>query len=243
MMDGTAITKIAELGQEALKADACLVTVGDRTFSTVPLQHLPPKPEYDPSPLPFNTLQALAEYVKANRDAIELERCILHVASPTVVHLYGPLIGEKRQRFLYATAVCKNLVEKWTGQYHSQEEFIVALQARFLPTLDRAAVLELISKLKSEATLETEDNGVTQVATARAGVHLAKQVTVPNPVTLVPWRTFREVDQPESVFVLRVQEGPRCALFEADGGAWELAAVRNVAAWLAANTSGLPVLR
>ena len=47
-----------------------------------------------------------------------------------------------------------------------------------------------------------------------------------------------EVDQPVSPFVLRLRGGgngslPSCALFEADGGKWRLAAIENVKAWLA----------
>ena len=47
-------------------------------------------------------------------------------------------------------------------------------------------------------------------------------VKVPNPVTLRPFRTFIEVEQPESKFIFRMREGGRCAIFEADGahGSW-----------------------
>ena len=51
-------------------------------------------------------------------------------------------------------------------------------------------------------------------------------------VKLKPYRTFSEVDQPESEFLLRLSEGARVALYEADGGAWTLQARRNVADYL-----------
>lgn len=54
-------------------------------------------------------------------------------------------------------------------------------------------------------------------------------------MTLKPYRTFREMDQPESPFVLRVwkdNEGVRLAVFEADGGAWKIKARENAAARL-----------
>jgi 16S rRNA U1498 N3-methylase RsmE len=34
--------------------------------------------------------------------------------------------------------------------------------------------------------------------------------------------------QPESDFVFRMKDGPRCALFEADGGAWQNEAIDNI---------------
>jgi len=54
----------------------------------------------------------------------------------------------------------------------------------------------------------------------------------------MPFRTFREVLQPASPFVLRVQAGaqgglPTVGLFEADGGAWRLSAVEGIRGWLA----------
>jgi hypothetical protein len=52
-------------------------------------------------------------------------------------------------------------------------------------------------------------------------------------VKLAPFRTFRELKQPESEFVFRVHPGGTCSLNEADGGAWKIAAVNAIADWLA----------
>ena len=57
-------------------------------------------------------------------------------------------------------------------------------------------------------------------------------VPVPNPVALVPFRTFIEVEQPESKFVFRVKDGPQMGLFEADGGEWRLAAMLRIKEYL-----------
>lgn len=244
MIDGPAVNAIADLARRGQLVGELLTQVDGHTMSTVALHHVPPKSEPEPTALAFGSLQALADYVRENRDGLDLKTCVLHVGSPTSVRLLGPLTGEKRQRFTYAAASCRNLMDQWLGQYHGQEDFVVAMQSRFTPEMDRASVLSVVSKLKEEQSLETEDDGVSQRATARAGVHLAQQVTVPNPVKLSPFRTFREVEQPASSFVLRVTKGPRCALFEADGGAWELAAVDHVALWLRTSVTdlGIPVL-
>ena len=62
---------------------------------------------------------------------------------------------------------------------------------------------------------------------------MAMEMVVPNPVLLKPYRTFIEVQQPESAFIFRMQDGPRAALFEADGGAWRIEAMENIRAYLA----------
>ena len=54
---------------------------------------------------------------------------------------------------------------------------------------------------------------------------------LPNPVTLRPFRTFTEVEQPASSFVFRAKQkdgGMEFMLVEADGGAWRGEAMRNI---------------
>ena len=55
---------------------------------------------------------------------------------------------------------------------------------------------------------------------------------MPNPVELAPYRTFPEVEQPISKFIFRMQEGPRAALYEADGGAWRNKAILSIKEYL-----------
>ncbi|GET15220.1 hypothetical protein SN4111_14820 [Ligilactobacillus agilis] len=54
----------------------------------------------------------------------------------------------------------------------------------------------------------------------------------PNPVLLAPYRTFIEVKQPENKFIFRMKDGPRGAIFEADGGAWRNQAILNIKTFL-----------
>ena len=58
---------------------------------------------------------------------------------------------------------------------------------------------------------------------------------------LTPLRTFYEVEQPTSPFVLRFNEDAEAALFEGDGGAWQLRAVENIKNWLTAQLIGCNV--
>ena len=48
-----------------------------------------------------------------------------------------------------------------------------------------------------------------QKVAARTGFATTGLAAVPNPVTLKPFRTFVEVPQPASEFVLRLKEGAR----------------------------------
>jgi len=76
------------------------------------------------------------------------------------------------------------------------------------------------------------DDGVSQSITVKGGVARRENVEVPNPVILAPYRTFPEIEQPESRFIFRMRTGPQAALYEADGGAWRNEAMARIKDWL-----------
>lgn len=55
-------------------------------------------------------------------------------------------------------------------------------------------------------------------------------------ISLRPYRTFLEVEQPESKFIFRIREGangePSFKLVEADGGLWKYKAVTSIKDYL-----------
>lgn len=178
------------------------------------------------------SLGALRDYLTANRDTLTLETLVVHVVSPQVVRLSGPLQERARNRESYLEATAHNLLDTFVGRFLSQEEFIIGLQTRFVGAVDRDKVLALASTMTTEAVSTSSDDGFGQTVSAKAGVALKSTVPVPNPVTLRPFRTFREIEQPDSLFVLRVSPRSELGLFEADGGAWRLEAVERIARWL-----------
>ena len=88
----------------------------------------------------------------------------------------------------------------------------------------------------------TLDDGVTQAVTVKKGIAAVENVTLPNPVTLRPYRTFTEVEQPASQFVFRAAEGPEFMLVEADGGAWKHEAMQNIKKFMEFEVPGLAVI-
>lgn len=118
------------------------------------------------------------------------------------------------------------------GRFLSSEQFNIMLQSNFIDDNDRGTLLEFASALKIENGAEIEDNGVSQVATVKTGVASLAKGKAPNPVTLRPYRTFSEVEQPASLFVFRIDKQANMALFEADGKRWIADAVGNIAAYL-----------
>lgn len=119
--------------------------------------------------------------------------------------------------------------------WNDYENAMIAFRSRFKQTEDIEYLLSILSRISDENSITSEDNGVTQKVEARAGIALAMKETVRPRVTLAPFRTFLEVDQPESEFLLRLREGRQIGLFEADGGMWKLQAKSNIKDYLEKN--------
>lgn len=118
------------------------------------------------------------------------------------------------------------------NQEMSQERAVVELQSLYAVTPDRDYLLSLLSRIDVNQGVSSVDNGISQEVSVRTGAVLKEQQTVQPIVRLQPYRTFLEVEQPASDFLLRLDKEGRPALYEADGGAWKLEAKRNIAAYL-----------
>lgn len=106
------------------------------------------------------------------------------------------------------------------------------LQARVVQSANRDLVLRFVGTMRDEQSNQTADDGFSQRVTVRTGVAQVGDVTIVNPVYLAPRRTFPEIDQPESPYILRLREGPQAALFRADDQAWRVEAIASIGAWL-----------
>lgn len=200
---------------------------GIGTFSTVDISEIKaPKPKI----IGLNTLTSLVDYVKNNVDKVQ-GKLIIEVSDPQGVRVYSPLRNDmERNQYVVARPMIASEISY--GRFYDREEFNIALQSRFIETSDRDLIIEYISAIQEDEGIETIDNGIGQVTTVKTGVTTVGKAVVPNPVVLKPYRTFLEVDQPESSFVFRIKKGPNCALFEADGGAWKNQAILNIKEYL-----------
>lgn len=185
-----------------------------------------------------HTLTGLKDYLVANKDALDPGNIIVRVVSPLEVAVMSALDLSYRDREYFIKAECEASKFHF-GNFYDLESFNIALQSMFVQTDVSRALLMQVGSISNDSSVNHADDGVSQQITVKAGVRLVKNTIAMNPVLLRPYRTFREVEQPESNFVFRLRKGgdsaPSCGLFEADGGAWENAAILSIAAWLKAN--------
>jgi hypothetical protein len=232
--DGTFVKEVAALaqpqiqkltrGQYAFMAGDKLQLVGEQLLA-------------EPVTLDVSTLDAVVQaYVGFGEDDMP---CMVQVVSPAEVRLIDPSVGEEKQQFIYVRAKAQT-PELSLGRYLPMDQFIIQLQTLFGVTEDRRRVLQFVGGMTAGLAAEIADDGVSQSVTTRKGLTRAGEpVKFDNPVLLEPFRTFSEVEQPISAFVLRLQQqksgeeySANAALIEADGGAWRREAIASIGAWL-----------
>ncbi|MCM3111652.1 hypothetical protein [Lederbergia lenta] len=201
--------------------------IGEETFST---QQLHKVDEPTPKTLQVHSLSGLVEYLTSKFDGDV--PVMVHVESPTEVICFTNLNGNKKRNYvLQAEAMIPTYR---FDSFYDSENFNIKMQSAFVNSEDKDIILKVVGNIKEEAVNTVGDDGISQSVVAKTGVATVSTVLVPNPVSLAPYRTFIEVEQPTSDFIFRMKNGPSCALFEADGGAWKLQAMGNIKDYLLA---------
>ncbi len=190
--------------------------------------------EWNPKaqPVKMSTLTSLIDYIKSETD--KMDDMIVHVVSPLEVRLFSALDEDRIRETL--VAVEGQVPAFKYGSYMGHEEFLIALQSKFIENADRALLLKFAGTVENGTVSNYGDDGISQKATVSKGIASKEACIVPNPVNLRPFRTFIEVEQPASDFVFRMRDdgrdGVQCAIFEADGGAWKNQAMDSIKEYL-----------
>ncbi len=206
-------------------------------YATKSITRLEPPKLYAPNTVNLATLTGLVEFCINHKEQKGPEDpAVIYIAGPTVVNLYSEPFGPQKQRTYFVKCAFEELLGTSFkfGQFYEKEAFNIGLQSLFEPTPERDEILALISSIKKDSSAEWTDNGVSQSVIAKTGIARVGEAKVPNPVLLSPFRTFREIEQPVSPFILRIRDsdGPECALYEGDGGRWKLIAIQTIKEYL-----------
>lgn len=184
-----------------------------------------------PNTLPLHSLDALVKLVRTEASRAESP---LYITIPDhlTVRCFGqPQPDARYFRQFYYEAHATD-VPGWGEKVQlGFEEAQIAMRTRFQETADTVYALKLLSDICCGAKVVYNDNGIATTVTTQKGVALQSNEQIRPIITLKPYRTFQEVEQPESIFLIRVNE--RGITFtEADGGMWKLKARQTVKAFL-----------
>ena len=233
-MDKATIDKIEELAMQNRT-----VEVDGQVFSEHEL-----KPVYFTpcaERLTVHSLLGFCTYINNGFDGLAKDDVMVVVSGINRAQLVSKLFGKDKSRETFIAAELCEVEEFPFEEFMPQEEFAIKFRSLFVPSTknDTNYVLSFVSKLYGGTSVTTEDDGITQqvgVSRGMSGKFAARESAKPI-VKLAPYRTFREIEQPESEFLLRMRldgnDTPRVALFEADGGAWRITAMRRIAEYIA----------
>lgn len=191
-----------------------------------------------PDTLHLNSLEALVKLVKTEAASKESPLYIT-VPSCLEVQCFGQPQDDKcyhRQMYYKVDATD---VPGWGDSVKlSFDQAAVALQTRFQDSADRIYTIQLLSNITTGAKVTYADNGIATSIVTSKGVSLQQNSTIKPLVKLRPYRTFQEIEQPEGLFLIRIDE--RGITFtEADGGMWKLEARKTIAKYLENNLKDL----
>ena len=170
-----------------------------------------------PDTVPLHSLDSIVKMIRT--EAIHLAdvntpALFVNIPSPTNVVCFSQPDYEQR---------CHRTV------YYSAAQ--IALRTRFQETPDSLYAMKLVNDISLGAKVIYNDNGVATTVTTQKGVALQTNEQIRPIVKLRPYRTFQEVEQPESTFLIRINDRG-ISFIEADGGMWRLTARNTIKAFL-----------
>lgn len=242
MIDGEGIEKIVGLTMKSLE-----------TKEIGGLPYLPVKPHLvaPPEVAPLNMMSLSSLVLFADKADLKPESNVFHIESPTRVRIVSIGYNTFMQRQCLGVAdVTEQVSNNFDyGCEHNLEDFIIALKSGFQETENLNKIIEMVSQIRISDDDEIEDDGITQRVSAKAGIVLRSKIELPNPVELVPFRSFPEVELPPEKFVFRVSKrGDRYSdnkasfrLFKSKSMAWQLDCVEKIKTFLT-DAGSLPVI-
>ena len=177
----------------------------------------------------IHTLKGFTDFVKH-----EKKEGVVIVKDYDSVVFASPIEKNMKRNIFVRCELIKPEREFRFGNFYDSEEFIIKLKSLFSETESQRKLLSFASKLCIDNSIDIEDDGVSQKATVKKGMSgaLKEQQQAPSIVSLSPFRTFLEIEQPKSDFLFRMKayedRVPTCALFEADGGRWKLDTILSI---------------
>lgn len=225
------VEKIAEMAENKTHE------INGEFYSDKPIYRIENK-KYTPSAAHFNSLESIVKMIKTEVIKARALPIIVQISGHDSVQVFTTYDEDYDRDFLYGSTADACHIG-CIGSFTEHESAMIMLKSLFKETPDLEYVLQLLTKITEESSVSSNDNGLTQTVEAKKGISLLEKVSVKPRVSLKPYRTFLEVEQPESEFLLRVSEGGKIALFEADGGMWKILAKRNIKEYFSFELSDL----
>lgn len=220
-MDNTAIREIAKMSEpHIIENNGFMYT--DKNLEVIEAPRV--------FAIKVSTLSSLVELLLIESEAF-YDPILVQIENPTKISVHCGINKADRSRECpYVAEFCP--VGFDFGYWMSYEKMMIALKSKFVETSELLDVVKLLGTITEENNMKIEDDGFTQTVTVKKGIALKDNKVINPRVTLTPYSTFNEIEQPQREFLLRLDGNGNAALFEADGGAWKLEACERIAHYL-----------
>lgn len=202
----------------------------------------PVKPAH-PAPLGLSTLAGVVDLSKSiGRDHL------IHIQGHDKVAVISDLDEGWLERHNFALATAQPCAFPFDRML-DVEQFVINVQLHFEASPAKDAILAFVSHLSANEVRLASDDGLSQTAVIRTEIGRKENATIAPIQHLRPFRTFREIEQPEGEFLLRLHPGrgelPQVALYQAEGAAWRDQAIESINEYLALHlqADGIVILR
>ena len=200
-------------------------SINNETYSDKPLNLI--RKEYKlPNTIHVSGLDGICQLIKKEIGDFGGKNLFVEVVDYNIVKVFTAYIEDFNRAWLYeAHADAPGLKSGW----RELDNALIELRSLCIPADGVNKLISTLSTVSFNEGMEISDNGMSQSVKVKTGVSLNQMAKVEPRIELQPFRTFLEVEQPASEFVVRVDKQKGLGLFEADGGIWKLEAKRNIA--------------
>lgn len=180
------------------------------------------------------SLSATVDFIRSNLESKKFQLPFIVRIDDGKVNVYSGLNDRLGRNCLSYTQPMLPNIE--FGRYMSMERFIIQLKTCFVEADNLNRLVAMVSTITDKSEVKVEDDGFSMTVSQTSGTAIkkAEELHINPIVRLTPYRTFCELKQPESKFLLRVREGGEMALYEADGGVWKLEVQGKISEYLRA---------
>ncbi len=183
------------------------------------------------------SLESVLKYVVYNPDKLSISDLIIQISSYKQVLVLSELKNfGNRNIFLKADFLEP---DKKLNTFVDMENFLININSTFQDTQELREFIQVVSSVRDFSESKLADDGISQVASTKAGIDLVSEKKLPKLVNLTPITTFLEVEQPKRPFLFRIKKGSNndilFALYECDGGAYKNECLENIRNFFANN--------
>lgn len=208
---------------------------GGQEYTTKTLFPVRPHEPNKRRALSLSTLSGIVEWAES-RDAAD--DFIVHIEDYNSVRVFSEQESYYKERDQYLHSTCAGSDFNF-DRFVGIEQFVIDTSSKFVMTDELKNVIKTVSSIRQSEVVTVEDDGISQAVTASTNMNRIEQVQVSPFVKLKPFRTFREIEQPDSRFLLRMKQHkdslPTVALFVADNSEWKIEAMKSVKSYLQKN--------